>query len=79
MRRLVLDKSMRSKFESSQGQLELCDESGKTLGYFLPTAQDEAALYRWAQGQISAAELERRKNEDGGRSTAEVLQRLGDA
>jgi hypothetical protein len=77
MTKLVVDPTLRTKLENVESELELCDESGRTLGYFVPATQNLRELYDWAKTQITDEELERRKNEPGGRTTAEVLARLG--
>jgi hypothetical protein len=55
--------------------LELCDESGRVLGRFLPTI--DPAHYDGLDPQISREEFERRKRNKGNTyTTAEVLDHL---
>jgi hypothetical protein len=77
MNKVIVDRTLRSKLDNLDVELELCDESGRTLGYFVPADQYDRSLYDWAKAQISDEELERRLQEPGGRTTAEVLARLG--
>jgi hypothetical protein len=76
MTRVTLDADVLSKLPSLDQQLELCDEAGHTLGYFLTVQQYEQLLCELARLKFSAEELERRWNEPGERTTAEVLARL---
>lgn len=76
MERVTIDPGTRSRLGDLGHQLELCDETGQTLGYFVPAVRYPREVYRWAEEQLSAEELQRRKNEPGERTTAEVLRRL---
>jgi hypothetical protein len=76
MNKVILDESLRSKLQNLETELEFCDESGCTLGYFLPSVERDRLLYDRARAQITDEELERRRQEPGGRTTAEVLARL---
>jgi len=77
MTRIKLDASERSKLHDLSQQLELCNEAGQTLGYFLTVAQYEEMMREWAKLRFPEDELERRWNEPGERTTAEVLASLG--
>lgn len=77
MTRLVLDSAMRSKLIDLDCEVEFCDEAGRTLGYFLPAELHGETLREWAQSEVSEEELERRRNEPGGRTLKEIWARLG--
>ena len=53
---------------------QLCDEAGRVLGYFTPAA--DKSLYEKVQPQISDEELQRRRQEKGGRTLSEILSDL---
>ena len=57
-------------------QVELCDESGRTLAYVLPSEDYLQWAYEWARTQFTDEELEAARRESGGLSTAEVLEWL---
>ena len=79
MEKLVVTPEAYAPFFRASGNLELCDPSGHTLGYFVRSDDriiDDPAIYEWVKSQISDEELERRRREPGGRTTAEVLARL---
>jgi hypothetical protein len=76
MTKLIVHPSLRSQLNGLASELELCDETGRTLGYFVPAAEHERQLYDWANAQFTDEELERARQEPGGRTTAEILARL---
>jgi hypothetical protein len=53
-----------------------CDESGRTLGYYVPAPDQLRELYDWAKAQFTDEEIERARREPRGLTTAEVLARL---
>ncbi len=73
MNKIVVEPSLRSKLHNLDSRLELCDQSGKTLGYFVPASEHERLLYAWAQAEFTDEEIERARAEAGGSSIAEVL------
>lgn len=73
MTRIVLDNALRSKLMDFAHPMELCDETGRVLGMFVP-AVDYAAVER-ARPPISNEELDRR-NRSASFTTVAVLARL---
>ena len=73
MNRIIVAPSLRSKLDNLDSRLELCDESGKTLGYFAPAWEQERLLYAWARAKFTDEEIERARGEPGGLAIAEVL------
>jgi hypothetical protein len=72
MTRIIVDEALRNKLHNLAHPLELCDESGRVLGRFLPTL--DPSLYEGLEPQISKEELQRRKQAKGkAYTTAEVL------
>ena len=65
MSKIVLDKQMRAKLNNLQEQFELCDESGHTLGQFLPTEVYERLVYDWAKSQFTDEELDLARQQPG--------------
>lgn len=76
MNKVVLDEPLRAKLQGLAEQVELHDESGQILGQFLPQQVYHRLVCEWAKAQVSDDELDRIRREPGGRTTAEVLQRL---
>jgi len=78
MNRIMVDAALRSKPDNLESRLELCDESGVTLGCFVPASEREGLLYAWARAEFTDEEIERARREPGGLTIAEVLADLGD-
>jgi hypothetical protein len=71
MTRLVLDHDILARLGPLDRPLEICDESGHTLGFFKPLVKNEAS--RDLEPLISREEIERRKQIKEGRSLKEIL------
>lgn len=76
MNRVLVDDAMRTTLGKLRSQTEFCDQSGNVLGYFIPAEQDSKSIREWVRSRISDEELERRAQESGGVTTAEVLKKL---
>jgi hypothetical protein len=80
MSRITLDPDLKARLNGLNEHLEVCDESGRTLGHFLPEAAYQKMLYALAESQrppLSSEEVERRRKETGGRPLAAIWKRLG--
>jgi hypothetical protein len=73
MTQVVVDSALRAKLNGLADHVELLDESGETLGYCLPAAEYNRLLYASIKIPFTDKEIERRKQEKGGRSLAEIL------
>ncbi|MGD9633507.1 MAG: hypothetical protein AB7G28_05920 [Pirellulales bacterium] len=71
MTRLTLPTEIGRQLIDANGCLELCDEVGRTIGYFTPAA---VGVVRGPQ--VSDEELERRDRDEPSYSTAQVLAHL---
>jgi hypothetical protein len=76
MNRLVVDEPFRSKLQDVESRLELCDDAGNTLGYFVPASERQRLLYAWARGEFTDEEIQRARAESGGFSLAQILAEL---
>jgi hypothetical protein len=63
MRKVVLDEILRAKLNGLEEQVELCDETGRTVGHILPEDVYQELVYAWADTPITSEELERRQRE----------------
>lgn len=73
MNRIVLDDAILEKLGPLDHTAELCDGSGRTVGYFCPADRSD---YEGVEAPISHEELRQREQEVGGFTTAELLERL---
>jgi hypothetical protein len=73
MTKLIVDESLRARLEDFTESVQLCDERGHVLGYFLPAEIYDRTLYDGVEPPISDEEFRRRVSEPGGRSLAEIL------
>ncbi|MGH7169626.1 MAG: hypothetical protein ACRELF_03830 [Gemmataceae bacterium] len=71
MNRVIVDPDTRTKLANARQTLELCDDSGRVLGHFLPIEDHDADSGR--EPRISDVEIARRLRCGGGRSLAEIL------
>ena len=75
MTRLIIDPETLAKLHNLEGLVEVCDESGKTLGYFHPVVRANG-VGQTVHSPFSDEELERRRQQRTGRPLAEILERL---
>jgi hypothetical protein len=72
MTKVVVDPAFGAKITSLTGAVELCDESGRTLGYFQPVLS-EGLSAKGIRSPISDEEIERRSQDRSGRPLADIL------
>jgi hypothetical protein len=77
MTKVTIDNTLRSKLNGLDEQIELCDESGRTLGHFLPADTYARLIYDWVNAQVTDEELEQARQEPGGRPLEEIWKSLG--
>jgi len=76
MRRLTITAATLDTLNNLDDFLEVCDESGNTLGYFHPLAQPNDGS-RTVRSPFTDEELQRRRQQRTGSPLAEVLKRVG--
>ena len=75
MTKVFVDAATQSRLNNLGELLEVCDESGKVLGYFHPLVES-ATSPPAIQSPFSKEELERRRRQRTGRPLSEILARL---
>lgn len=75
MDKVVLDAAVRAKLRNVD-EVELYDESGRSVGHFLSEEVYRRLLYDWANAQITDEELQRRQRQPGGRTLTEIWARM---
>lgn len=73
---VVIDERAAAALAAAKEQVELRDEAGHRIGYFLPPALHERLLYDWAQSRVTKSALESARAEEGGSTLADVWARL---
>jgi hypothetical protein len=79
MSRITLDKAIAEKLAGVVGEVELCDESGRTLGYYIAKKPTPTYDELWASCPSTEEELNRIAREETGRPLKEILRDLGAA
>jgi hypothetical protein len=73
MDKIILDPTLREKLNGLDRELELCDETGRTLGHYLPEAAYRKLVLASLQVRLTEEEIEQRRQQRGtGRSLAEI-------
>ena len=73
MTKVVIDDSLRSQLRDAGDILEVCDESGHTLGYFHPVLSPSGNAPGGISSPLSDEEIRRRQQQAGGRPLSEIL------
>jgi len=77
MQKLVVNDASQLELLKAHDRVEVCDDEGNPIGFFVSCHEQDAELYAWAKTQLSEEELQQRKDErENGRTTAEVIKRL---
>lgn len=79
MTKIILEKSLQTKLGDLVGELELCDESGHTLGYYIPASKTDESLYAWARAQFTDEEIDGARQEAGGLTIDQVVSGLSES
>ena len=79
MGKITLDEALRSKLNGLTEELEVCDETGRQVGFFLPRAVYQEMLASWSRTWVSDEELACLSLQTGGRPLAEIWKSLGRA
>jgi hypothetical protein len=74
MTEVTLDKATLTKLRNLQENLEVRDETGRILGYFVPA--EDKATYDGVDAQVSDQELDRREAEEAGRPLPDIMRDL---
>jgi hypothetical protein len=75
MRQITLGDDLRAKLGDLSGEIALCDATGTVVAYIMLLGHREM-LYRLAADLFDDEELARAEREEGGMTTAQVLEHL---
>jgi len=73
MERITINDNLRAQLDTCSVLTEICDQTGRTLGHFVPAS----ASGRSDDCPYSDEELARMQQEDGGRTLPEIWKSLG--
>ena len=73
MTRLTIDSEMRAKLGDCRELVEVCDESGRVVGFFHPTVLANVGAAQHPSSPISDEEIETARNQRTGRPLADIL------
>lgn len=76
MTTVVVDKELREKLNGFEHEVIFCDESGQTVGRFLPESEYMKMLYERARHMFTDEELEAARRPQREYTTAEVIEHL---
>jgi hypothetical protein len=77
MHKIVLDADLRAKLHDLAQQVEVQDENGNMVGYFVPRRVFRDLLVAWSEAVVPDDEVERRMAAPGeGKSLTEFWQSL---
>jgi hypothetical protein len=76
MTRVTVNEALLGQLAAGRKEAEVCDPSGRRVGYFLPEHLYHQLVCRWANAQVSDEELDRCRKETDSYTTPEVLDRL---
>jgi len=62
---MIVDPALQAKLATAGRTIELCDNSGRILGHFIP--------FGGLEPKVSEEELDRRQQQGGGRSLKSIL------
>ena len=72
MTKFVVDEVFGTRLKSLETAVEICDEAGRMIGYFQPVLS-ESPSGEGLECPIADEEIERRRQERGGRPLADIL------
>jgi hypothetical protein len=79
MSKVIVDDELRAKLNGLSTDTVFCDPSGKTLGYLVSPDEFHRLKYALASSRRTDEEVDRLRQQTGGRSLAEIWKDLGAA
>ena len=77
MTRIIADSALRRQLNGLNAPVEVCDDSGRTVGHYLPEEAYKSLLYSSIDLALGQEEIARRRKEQGGRTLPEIWKSLG--
>jgi len=77
MTQVIVNPELRAKLNGLSEEAVFVDESGQSLGHFLPSGKYRELLNLWVDSLFTEEELRKAAEETGGRPLAEIWKSLG--
>jgi hypothetical protein len=75
MTRVIVDSVLRERLQATPDLVEVCDEAGNTLGYFCLASPAQTPVA--SRSPYSDEDIQRFRQQNGGRPLADILKDLG--
>jgi hypothetical protein len=79
MSKVIVDDELRAKLNGLNADTEFCDPNGQPLGYFISPDEFRRLQYARAAARHTDEEVERLRQQTGGRPLADIWKDLGAA
>jgi hypothetical protein len=79
MSKVIGDDKLRAKLNGLGADVELCDATGRAVGYVISPEEYRKLLYLRAAGRHTDDEVQRLREQTGGRPLADIWKDLGAA
>ena len=76
MTQMILEPNLRLRFGQTDSEVELRDEQGELVGYFVPPPLHRELILAWSRAHVSDDELEEARREPAGRPLSEIFSDL---
>ena len=76
MPKVIVDDALRSELDGHDAPVEVCDQSGRTLGHFVPVSATRHQQIALDDCPYTEEELARMQRETGGRALEEIWKGL---
>ena len=76
MTQMILEPILRLRFGQTDSEVELRDEQGELVGYFVPPPLHRELILAWSRAHVSDDELEEARREPAGRPLSEIFSDL---
>ena len=76
MTQMILEPILRLRFGQTNSEVELRDEQGELVGYFVPPPLHRELILAWSRAHVSDDELEEARREPAGRPLSEIFSDL---
>jgi hypothetical protein len=77
MNTITLDADLRAKLNGLNERIDVCDEVGKVVGHFIPSAEFQRLLLKDVKVPFTEAQIEQFRKSGGGCTPEEFWKKIG--